>query len=116
MTPGLLGRIETRWFPLAVVGSLVTLAVAPALHGGSVGDRYRATFTILVIDPWPGSPGSGSTPPRESSVDNDTRISDSHLRLFPRRSAILRPDGGLAASPPVGYTLRVERSGRSPFP
>jgi hypothetical protein len=49
MTPGLLGRIETRWFLLAVVGSAVTLALVPFLSGGTASDRYRATFMVLLI-------------------------------------------------------------------
>jgi hypothetical protein len=49
MTPGLLGRIETRWFLLAVVGSAVTVALVPFLSGGTVGERYRATFMVLLI-------------------------------------------------------------------
>ena len=38
---------------------------------------------------------------------------DSHFRWFWPRPAILRHDRGLAASPPVRYTLRVEGSGLS---
>src|SRR5215217_8223049 len=54
---------------------------------------------------------SGSTSPRPPYVDNNTRISRPHFRRFWLRPAILRHDPGLAASPPVRYTLRVERSG-----
>ena len=38
-----------------------------------------------------------------------------HFRRFWPRPAIMRHDPGLAASPRVRYTLRVERSGHSPF-
>jgi hypothetical protein len=41
---------------------------------------------------------------------------DSHVPRFWSRTAILRHDPGLAASPQVRYTLGVEGSGYSPFP
>lgn len=63
------------------------------------------------------SPTSGSTSPREPYVADNTRTSwISHFRRFWPRPTILRHDPGLAARPPVRYTLRVERSGCSPFP
>lgn len=50
MTPTLLGRIQTRWFLLALIGGLVTLAVAPVLPGGgSLADRYQTTFIVLLL-------------------------------------------------------------------
>lgn len=50
MTPTLFGRIQTRFFLLAVVGGLWTLVLAPWLPGsGSLGDRYQATFTVLAL-------------------------------------------------------------------
>lgn len=49
MVPTIFGRIQTRLFLLAFVGSLVTLIVSPMLAmPGSMADVYRATFTILV--------------------------------------------------------------------
>lgn len=49
MTPTLLGRIQTRLFLLALVGGLLTLAIAPVLPGGgTLRDRYQATFTVLL--------------------------------------------------------------------
>src|SRR6185437_7315120 len=58
------------------------------------------------------SPISGSTPPRESYVDSNTRTSRPPLSAdFWPRPAIMRHDPGLAASPPVRYRLKVERSG-----
>jgi hypothetical protein len=59
------------------------------------------------------SAASGSTPPRESYVDNSTRISRSPFRGFRARPAIMRHDRGLAASPGVRYRLKVARSGIS---
>src|SRR5512143_606210 len=57
------------------------------------------------------SPTSGSTSPRDPYVDNNIHISQlSHFRRFWPQPAILRYDPGLAASPPVRYTLRVEES------
>ncbi len=50
MTPTYLGRIQTRFFLLAVVGGLWTLAITPLLPGGgALGDRYQATFTALAV-------------------------------------------------------------------
>ena len=57
------------------------------------------------------SPTSGSTSPRPPYVDNNTRISRPHFRSFWPRPTILRHDPGLAASPPVRYTLKVDGSG-----
>jgi len=50
MTPTLSGRIQTRLFLLAVIGSLWTLTIAPFLPGeGTLSQRYQATFTILAM-------------------------------------------------------------------
>jgi hypothetical protein len=50
MTPTLLGRIETRLFALAVIGSVWTLIITPAVPMDvPLGTRYRATFGILGI-------------------------------------------------------------------
>ncbi|GAA2868668.1 hypothetical protein GCM10010517_28520 [Streptosporangium fragile] len=59
---------------------------------------------------------TGPTSPRDPYVDNNTRISHPRFRRFWPRPTILRHDPGLVASPPVRYTLGVERSGYSPFP
>ncbi|GAA2581522.1 hypothetical protein SMC26_12230 [Actinomadura fulvescens] len=49
MVPTLFGRIQTRWFLLAVVGGVVTALVTPVLPaGGPLGQRYQATFLVLV--------------------------------------------------------------------
>ena len=48
MLPTLNGRIQTRIFLLAVVGSIWTLIITPILPTGApLGDSYRTTFTIL---------------------------------------------------------------------
>ncbi len=49
MVPTLFGRIQTRIFMLAVVGSIVTLLVTPVLPvDGPLDERYRTTFIVLV--------------------------------------------------------------------
>jgi len=49
MVPTLAGRIQTRLFTLAVIGSLLTLLVTPLLGlPGSLIDVYRTTFTVLA--------------------------------------------------------------------
>jgi hypothetical protein len=50
----------------------------------------------------------GSTSPRDPYVDSNARISHPHFRRFQPRRTIVRHDPGLAASPLVRYTLRVE--------
>ena len=52
---------------------------------------------------------TGSASPRFPYIDNNTRTSRPHLRRLWPRPTILRHDPGLAASPPVRYTLRVAR-------
>jgi hypothetical protein len=48
--PTLNGRIQTRIFLLAVVGSLWTLIITPALPiDGSLGSAYKATFSVLLV-------------------------------------------------------------------
>ena len=50
MLPTLNGRIQTRIFLLAVVGSLWTLIITPILPTGApLGASYRTTFTILLL-------------------------------------------------------------------
>lgn len=50
MTPTFPGRLQTRWFLLALVGGLVTLLIAPILPGGgSLTERYETTFTVLAL-------------------------------------------------------------------
>jgi hypothetical protein len=48
--PTLAGRIQTRIFVLALVGSLTTLLISPVLPGtsGSLGDTYQTTFSVLI--------------------------------------------------------------------
>ena len=50
MIPTLLGRIETRIFVLAVIGSLTTLVITPVLPStpGSLGETYKVTFSVLI--------------------------------------------------------------------
>jgi len=49
MVPTLFGRIETRIFLLATVGSALTALVTPLLPiPGPLGSAYRTTFTILA--------------------------------------------------------------------
>jgi hypothetical protein len=48
--PTLNGRIQTRVFLLAVVGSIWTLVVTPVLPtGASLGDSYGVTFSVLLV-------------------------------------------------------------------
>jgi hypothetical protein len=51
MLPILSGRLQTRIFVIAVVGSLWTLVISPFLppHGAPLSDRYQATFTVLAL-------------------------------------------------------------------
>ncbi|MDP9337191.1 MAG: hypothetical protein M3Q30_28280 [Actinomycetota bacterium] len=51
MLPILAGRIQTRIFLLGVIGSLWTLVITPILPplGAPLHERYRATFTVLVV-------------------------------------------------------------------
>lgn len=50
MTPTLLGRIQTRIFLLAVIGSLVALVITPLLPmEAPLGDKYAAMFGVLLI-------------------------------------------------------------------
>lgn len=49
MVPILIGRIQTRLFLLALVGSVVTLALIPLLPGqGALSGRYREAFVVLA--------------------------------------------------------------------
>jgi hypothetical protein len=48
MVPTLAGRIQTRIFLLATIGSVVTALITPVLPiTGPLGTSYRTTFTIL---------------------------------------------------------------------
>lgn len=50
MTPTLLGRIQTRIFLIAVIGSLWTIVISPLLPGGGeLSERYKATFAVLAV-------------------------------------------------------------------
>jgi hypothetical protein len=50
LTPTLLGRIQTRIFLLAVIGSVVALVITPVLPmDASLGDKYAAMFGVLLI-------------------------------------------------------------------
>ena len=50
MTPTLSGRLQTRVFVLAVIGSLVALVITPFLPmDAPLGDKYRAMFGVLLI-------------------------------------------------------------------
>lgn len=50
MTPTLFGRIQTRIFLVAVIGSLWTLLITPVLPGGGEDDvPYAMTFSILLV-------------------------------------------------------------------
>jgi hypothetical protein len=49
MVPTLIGRIQTRIFLLATVGSVLTALVTPVLPiSGPLGSAYRTTFIILA--------------------------------------------------------------------
>ncbi len=51
MIPTLLGRIQTRIFVLALIGSIVQLIITPILpgvDGAPLGTLYKATFGILI--------------------------------------------------------------------
>ena len=49
MVPTLNGRIQTRFFLLAVVGGLITLIIVPVLPGSApLGDKYRNAFLVLL--------------------------------------------------------------------
>ena len=49
MVPILSGRIQTRLFLLATVGTLVTVLIVPALPvGGSLSAAYRTAFLVLA--------------------------------------------------------------------
>lgn len=51
MTPTIGGRLQTRVFLIAVIGSLWTLAIGPFLPPYTVelGDVYRGTFSTLAV-------------------------------------------------------------------
>jgi hypothetical protein len=50
VTPTLLGRIQTRIFVVATIGSLWTLLITPVLpNRGPLADAYGTTFRILLI-------------------------------------------------------------------
>jgi hypothetical protein len=51
MLPILAGRLQTRVFVLAVIGSLWTAAITPLLppHDAPLHKRYQATFTVLAV-------------------------------------------------------------------
>lgn len=50
MLPTLMGRIQTRIFVIAVIGGLWALVIGPLLPGGgTVSDRYRAMYGVLLI-------------------------------------------------------------------
>lgn len=50
MLPTLIGRIQTRIFVIAVIGGLWALVISPLLPGpGSVSDKYKAMYGILLI-------------------------------------------------------------------
>ena len=51
MIPTLLGRIETRIFALALIGSIAQLIFSPVLphtDGAPLGTLYKITFAILI--------------------------------------------------------------------
>jgi hypothetical protein len=50
MLPTLFGRIQTRLFVIFVIGGLWALVIGPFLPGGgTLGDRYRAMYGVLII-------------------------------------------------------------------
>ena len=50
MLPTLLGRIQTRIFATAVIGGLWAVLIGPLLPGmGSLGERYKAMYGVLLI-------------------------------------------------------------------
>src|SRR6266498_451929 len=83
----------------------------------SSGDRHRMlghSHTPAGITPVANrdtSPTTGSTSRAAHTSTTTHAFRYSHFRRFWPQPEILRHDPGLAASPPVRYTLRVERSG-----
>lgn len=50
MLPTLSGRIQTRVFLILVVGGLWAVLISPLLPGGgTVGEKYRTMYSLLVI-------------------------------------------------------------------
>jgi hypothetical protein len=49
VVPTLNGRIQTRFFLLALVGGVITLIIVPFLPGSApLGDKYRDGFLVLA--------------------------------------------------------------------
>jgi len=49
VVPTLNGRIQTRFFLLAIVGGVITLIIVPLLPGNApLGDKYRDGFLVLA--------------------------------------------------------------------
>jgi heme/copper-type cytochrome/quinol oxidase subunit 4 len=49
MVPTLAGRIQTRVFLLALIGSIITAIITPLLPvDGPLSDRYQTTFIVLA--------------------------------------------------------------------
>jgi hypothetical protein len=49
VVPTLNGRIQTRFFLLAIVGGIITLIIVPLLPGNApLGDKYRDGFLVLA--------------------------------------------------------------------
>jgi hypothetical protein len=48
VVPTLNGRIQTRFFLLAVVGGVISAIVVPFLSSAPLGDKYRDGFIVLA--------------------------------------------------------------------
>jgi hypothetical protein len=49
MVPTLIGRLQTRLWLLAIIGSVVTAAITPILPiNAALAERYRTTFVVLA--------------------------------------------------------------------
>jgi hypothetical protein len=92
---------------LTASSSSVASTVAPSVRTPALSCRVPATAPRVP------PPVRRSRATHTSTATPALRIP--HFRSFWPRPTIMRHDPGLAASPLVRYTLRVERSGYSPF-
>ncbi len=94
--------------------------ISGCLPSGESAGRLARSRGAYPRTPAPGARSRAAGPTarpaslRPSCVDNNTRTSCPHFRRLWPRPMILRRDRGLAASPPVRYTLRVARRDGSP--
>src|SRR3984893_4452313 len=84
----------------------------------STSARANSAASIIPVGPPPAITTACSViaTPRPDTSTTTHPLRSSHFRIFWLADGIMRHDPGLAASPPVRYKLKVERSGYSPFP